>query len=251
MDKQELIKALRPEDFGVVNRAQIDAMQEMLDTSGIENLHLALKNWVFDTESMGPMVKHPFVYLSLANGLLVGNANKMYAAKIKCRRDYLDRKFWWGYLMAHERPYRMRALEKLWRRKKISMDELRELLSDMWTDCEMPQTNQDQPMFLFHEAGFTTDNPEGWDKLKTRKWFKLYRGVDYDLELTADGPSWTFSRKTAEFFAYRYGAKGDVFSYRATPAEALAYFTGRDEAEIILDFENASNPNRIKLVEKK
>jgi hypothetical protein len=54
-------------------------------------------------------------------------------------------------------------------------------------------------------------------------------------------------QRGTKFFANRYNASGDVFYYEADPSEALAYFSGRSEAEIILDFENTSDPHRIKL----
>ena len=245
MDKNELIKALRQEDFPAEQRQQIGWLAEMAEKGGMENLHPALKNWVFET-ALGPMVKHPFVFTTLAGGLLVDTANQIYAAKIKCRREYLNEKDWANYLWAHERPYRMMALIKLWERGKISADELRECLANVWVDCEMPQRNQDEPVRLFHEAGFTTDDPEGWEKLKSRKWFKLYRGVDYDYELTEDGPSWTFSRKTAEFSPTASTSRA-TFSVTGQHRTRCLPTTDRGEAEIILDFENLSNPDKIKL----
>jgi len=244
--KDELIQALRPED----QTPQVQALADMLAGAGIENLHPALKKWVFETD-FGPMIKHPFVYMMLggSNALLVQNANKMYAAKIQCRRDYLDRGQWDQYLWAHERPYRMHVLAKLYERDRISHAQLCELLPTFWIDCEMPQSNQEEPLHLFREAGFVTDDEEGWKKLAAKKWFKLYRGVDYKYELTKDGPSWTRSLATAKFFAGRYGAGGDVFEYRATPDEVLAWLTSRDETECILDFDGESSREKIRKVE--
>jgi hypothetical protein len=163
------------------------------------------------------------------------SANEMYAWKIKVRREYLDERNWYGYLLAHERPWRMVALEKLWRRKRISRRELRRLLLPIWTDTECPQSNQDIPVRLFRELKFTTDSYPKWKKLPDE--ITVYRGVDGELELTADGPSWTTSLATAKFFAYRYGAEGCVYRYTLTKDEALAYIIGREEDEIILDFD--------------
>lgn len=254
MNRNEIIRALRQEDEGVFTpNPQLEALATMLETSGMENLHPALKSWVDPETILGPMVKHPFCYMHVGpDGMMVGSANKFYEQKIKARRAYLNEGKWYGYLKCHERPYRMHALEKLWVRKKISIEQLRELLADMWVDTECPQGNQEEPLQLFREAGFTTDDPEGWAKLEAKKYFTLWRGVDYDFELTSDGPSWTTSRKVAEFFAYRFGAEGDVFKYRATPEEALAFFSGRDEAEVILDFNwpGISDASRIRKVEK-
>src|SRR5262245_3869976 len=233
--KQKIIRELRQDDgmreqFG----SQIDALADMIEGAGIENLHPALVPWIRET-AMGPFIKHPFCYMTLGpDALFVKNANQFYEAKIRIRREYLDEGNWHGYLYAHERPWRMHALARLWEREKISSEQFPELLADMWRDTEMPQANLDEPLQLFREAGFTTDDPEGWEKLPDE--ITLYRGVDGDFELTADGPSWTMNIETAKVFAYRYGAKGAVYRYVARKDEALAYLTGRDEAEIILDF---------------
>lgn len=210
-------------------------------------LHPALKRFQFDT-NLGPMVKHPFVFNSAIESIpfTIDHTNKIYEQKRQVRRERLDEKNYAGYLWLFERPFRMEALAKLWRRGKITLDELRDMLPSFWTDTEMPQRHQDEPVELFRATGFVTDDPEGWEKLSKQKTITLYRGVDYEYELTADGPSWTRSLKVAEFFADRSPGEGDVFQYRARPSEALAYFGGRDESEIILDFENASKPGRIK-----
>jgi hypothetical protein len=242
--KNEIIKALRPEDQPAMKKS-LDFMDEMLKGSGMENLHPALKPWVQMETAMGPFVKHPLCYMALGGeaGLMVVNANNFYAAKIQARRNYLDAKNWAGYIVCFERPWRMAKLEVLWKRKKISKREMRELLAHFWIDMEMPQSNQAEPMHLFREAGFTTDNRRAWKALSDN--FTLYRGVDGEFELTRDGPSWTLDFDTAKFFATRYGAEGTVWKYEAMKSEALAYFKGRNEAEIILDFQDASDPFEI------
>jgi len=216
-----------------------------------EDLHPALRAWVHETK-IGLMIRHPFCYTPIGpNGEMSETANRFYKQKISCRREYLNERDWLSYLSAWERPYRMTALTKLWHRSRISLDELRELLAFAWVDTEMPQVNQSDPLQLFREAGFTTDNPQEWERISKLPELQLYRGVDYEFELTADGPSWTFDLQVAKFFAYRGGSKGDVFSYVAHPSEALAYFGGRDESEIILDFANAGDSEQIVRLTKK
>ena len=67
---------------------------------------------------------------------------------------------------------------------------------------------------------------------------RAYRGVDGVCELTPDGPSWTRSRKVANFFAKRY-ADGTTYSIWVEKDDPgiLAWITGREEVEIILDFD--------------
>lgn len=141
MNRNELIRALRQEDEGKFQPKMSEEMIKMLETSGLENLHPTLKAWVDHETILGPMVKHPFVFMHAGgdDGLMVGSVNDFYAHKIKARREYLNRGHWYGYLKSWERPYRMIALEKLWVRKKISLEQLRELLADMWIDTECPE----------------------------------------------------------------------------------------------------------------
>lgn len=244
--REEIIRALRPEDEG--RAQQMGALLDLLQGAGWENLHPALKSWVVNA-TFGPMLKHPFAYLTALgdNGEMVGQANRFYEWKIKVRREYLNERDWFGYLCAWERPYRMAVLERLWNRKRISIDELRDILIDTWTDTECPQRNQEIPVMLFHAAGFLSDDPERWEDLSDE--ITLYRGVDGELELTADGPSWTLNLKTARFFAYRYGAEGTVYRYTAKKSEALAFIAGRGEEEILLDFDGDSDADRIETEE--
>src|SRR4029077_11959677 len=91
----------------------------------------------------------------------------------------------------------------------------------------------------------------GYEKLPSR--MRLYRGVDGVCELTSDGPSWTRSRKVADFFAVRH-AKGKTYSVTVQKGDPaiLAWITGRDEAEIILDFDAPGSKlhrGKIKLVQ--
>jgi hypothetical protein len=234
MDKNELVKALRAEDFPA-HRKQVEQLREMVETGGIENLHPALRPWVDFNTPLGAMVKHPFVYMHLGGyEMFVKQANDFYAAKIKVRRQYLDNRNFMGYLWSLERPWRMYTLERLVRRKRISLEQLRDILIPIWTDTECPESNQEIPVKLFRMLKFVTDSRSQWKKLPER--ITVYRGVDGILELTATGPSWTTELKTARIFAYRYGAKGAVYKYTLDKSEALAYIVGRDESEIILDF---------------
>lgn len=232
---------------------QIEMLMEMRAKGGIENLHPALKPWLEETV-LGLMVKHPYVFVHVgAEGLFVENANRMYGWKRKVRREYLNERNWRGYLLAHERPYRMMLLERLYDRGVISQSELAEVLLDIWVDTEAPEVNQEIPIMLFREVGFITDNPERWDELPDE--ITVYRGVDGDFERTATGPSWTLDLRVAKFFAYRFNQDGGVYSYTCDKDEALAFITGRDEAEIILDFDagggGVSDDGLIEFVEGK
>jgi hypothetical protein len=214
---------------------QINQLLEMFppDRFDTSKLHPDLKPYVVEHEEWGIQLKHPLVYQVL--GFSYAMANKMYEAKSRHQQEYMAEGNFSMALWLFERPWRIEMLKRWYDDNFISLEQMRKLLPEVWTDTEIPQGNQDDPMYLFREAGFVTDDQEGFDKL--RPVLTLYRGVDYVCELTHDGPSWTLDRNTAIFFGKRY-ADGDVFKVRIPKEAALAYFIGRDEAEIILDFDN-------------
>lgn len=208
-----------------------------------------LERWVAPGSVAGEMLRHPLVY-DLAVRAVPGMANNAYLKKRAAVIEHMRAGEWAEILHLYERPYRMGKLEWMWRRRKIDKEEMRDLLARWWTDTEIPQGNQSEPLFLFREAHFTTDDEESWYTLPDV--LVAYRGVDWDFEKTRDGPSWTLSLEVARFFAYRLGGAergGSVFMYVANKAEVLAFFTGRSEEEIILDFERVSAPSGIELVE--
>lgn len=221
-----------------------EGFQDIIDLMPDDpELHPALKSWVYET-AMGEYMKHPYVFMNLNP---FSNPNKFYEQKRRIRRDYINGRNLHGMIFAVERPWRMNKLANMYRHYVISLDELRELLPGIWTDIEAPQAQQREPLELFRECKFVTDDPEGWEKLPEN--FKLYRGVDGTFELTADGPSWTLDLEIARFFGFRFGAAGTVYGYDASKSEALAYITGREEAEIILDWDYRSDPKSIYEVE--
>lgn len=199
-----------------------------------------IRPWIEIPVEENPMcrfrLRHPFCY-SVIGPLLPHQCNHTVAVKWETLKEAWRERNWDRVIGLHERPYRMGVLEKLYLTGRISVDELRSMLVDWWSDTEIPQSNQDEPLALFYEAGFSTDDQEGFDALPAV--LTLYRGVDGVCELTPDGPSWTTERNVADFFAKRY-AKGVTYRIeveRKSPA-VLAWISGRGETEIILDFSN-------------
>lgn len=228
---------------------RVSELQEWMgdDPFNIERLHPHLRPWVDDSGSF-LMLKHPLVYSVAPIHQMV---NRAYEVKYGQLRQAFRDKDWRQLLWLYERPYRMPRLTWLWDHGKLSLPELRDLLASFWIDCEMPEANQDDPLELFRAAGFTLDNEEAWSKLPDE--FTVYRGVDWHWELTETGPSWTLDYGIARHFAYRLGGderEGAVFSYPCRKDEILAYLTGRGEEEVILDFTNESDLERIEEIER-
>lgn len=223
----------------VVNASDQDTLLDISrDMDDPSVLVPALRSYVeIADHQMGKfMLRHPLVY-SIIGPMLPHHCNSMLAAKWEHLKEAWRERNWNSVIGLHERPYRMMVLEKLYFTDRITLDEMRELLLHWWTDTEIPQGNQDEPLALFREAGFSTDDPEGFDALPAT--LTLYRGVDGVCELTPDGPSWTTDCKVADFFAVRYD-KGVTYTIQVpkTSPAVLAWISGRDEKEIILDFDD-------------
>lgn len=63
----------------------------------------------------------------------------------------------------------------------------------------------------------------------------VYRGVTPYNEENIRALSWTLDRKTAEWFAGRFGESGTVYEAQISKAHIHAVFLGRGESEVIVD----------------
>ena len=63
----------------------------------------------------------------------------------------------------------------------------------------------------------------------------VYRGVTTHNAKNVKALSWTLSRETAEWFANRFGEKGTVYEAQIDKKHIYAYFSGRNESEVIVD----------------
>lgn len=62
----------------------------------------------------------------------------------------------------------------------------------------------------------------------------VYRGEG--SKSTKNGMSWSLSRKTAKFFADRFGSGGKVITRKIDPAQVLDYLQYRGESEVLVQF---------------
>ena len=63
----------------------------------------------------------------------------------------------------------------------------------------------------------------------------VYRGVTPYNAKNISALSWTLDRKTADWFAHRFGEEGTVYEAQIRKEHILALFTGRNESEVIVD----------------
>lgn len=63
----------------------------------------------------------------------------------------------------------------------------------------------------------------------------VYRGVTSYNEENIRALSWTLDRKTAEWFAGRFGESGTVYEAQISKAHIHAVFLSRGESEVIVE----------------
>jgi hypothetical protein len=176
-----------------------------------------------------PMLRHPLVY-SIPFGSWK-MANEMFERKTERVKELMAEGNYSSALWYYERPYRLTMLMLWWKEKRFDLEGLREMLPTVWIDTEHPkQFGYAKLVKLFRTTGFLTDMPG----LEEPYPCTVYRGC---LPIDKRGISWTLLREKATWFAHRLNEPGKGRVYEATvPAEAvLAVFTGRGEAEVLVD----------------
>lgn len=73
----------------------------------------------------------------------------------------------------------------------------------------------------------------------------LYRGVRSDSKEAIYGFSWTASKKTAEFFADRWGDEGTVYEAKIKKEDIFFTEYGRNEQEYIVDYKKLYDVKKI------
>lgn len=132
------------------------------------------------------------------------------------------------WIFLHERPFRLEAL------LNCPFDVDHELLMDVWIDCEGPWLNKDVWLSLFKR--YETEYDHSLDEVDVKY---LYRGG------SDDGISWTTKRETAEWFAKRFNGEGVIYRIPYERNHAVAYTNGRDEHEVIVDYNEITDAETI------
>ena len=123
----------------------------------------------------------------------------------------------------------------------LSEKDLGQLLSIAWTQEECP--NQDcnvskrELVALFRSVPPESlmDEEERAAHQALEDTVTVYRGVTPYNAKNIRALSWTLDRKTADWFAHRFGEEGTVYEAQIRKEHILALFTGRNESEVIVD----------------
>lgn len=123
----------------------------------------------------------------------------------------------------------------------LSKEDFSRFLSDAWTLCEAPNGDpnftQRQLLGLFKAAApehlMTEEEYRAFQELDDT--LTVYRGVTSHNSQRIKALSWTTDRETAEWFANRFDEDGTVYVAEIDKSHIYAYFTCRDESEVIVD----------------
>ena len=141
--------------------------------------------------------------------------------------------------MLTNKPYGMTFLK--FSSPHLSIEDYSGILSDAWIHSENPNDDPNLPqsklveMFEFADKSIlmTAEEKQIFDELPTV--VTVYRGVtSYNAE-NIKALSWTLDKEVADWFSKRFDEAGIVYQANIHKNHILAYFEGRNEAEIIVD----------------
>ena len=125
--------------------------------------------------------------------------------------------------------------------QSLSQEDYAKMLADAWIRSENP--NQDPnlssrkllSMFQKADPHHLLDSEEQSKLAQLDDVVTVYRGVRSTSPGCVKALSWTLDRKTAEWFANRYGRQGQVYEAKIQKDHIHALFHGRGESEVIVD----------------
>lgn len=133
----------------------------------------------------------------------------------------------------------------------LSQEDFSRFLSDAWVMCEAPNGDpnftQRRLLGLFKAAApeylMTEEEYNAFQELDDT--LTVYRGVTSYNSKRIKALSWTTDREIAEWFAHRFDEDGTVYEAEIDKSHVYAYFTCRDESEVIVDPEYLTNLSEV------
>lgn len=123
----------------------------------------------------------------------------------------------------------------------LSQKDFSEILSDAWIQSEYPNMdlnftkNNLVAMFKNADKSILMDGEEKAQFDSFEDTVTIYRGVTSYNAKNIRALSWTTDYQTAEWFAHRFNEEGTVYQAQISKEHILAFFSGRNESEVIVD----------------
>jgi hypothetical protein len=214
-----------------------DALADMFPQ---EELDPELEAYLEPGGDLGAYIRHPLVYSLMHHEVMNGYVNKQLRAKQAAADEAWENGEWSSYVFIHERPYRIGAFQEI----EDELDDAAywDLLGELWTDSENIRQNPDVWFDLLRsergsrEAIMNTAEYEALQAMPDT--ITVYQGHTGTRD---DGWSWTTARHTAVWFAHRFAELEHddpvVTEGTVSKADVIAYFTSRNESEILVPHE--------------
>ncbi len=223
---------------------QIDDLQALMFRE--EAICDELAPYVQERGDLGTMIHHPLVIELMFDPKRCGLVNKRFQHKQSEVEKCLTEGKYATAIFLHERPYRFDALMEYMTEYNLEDEpNFWEIVGHIWTDSENIYESFEDWQWIWEkespnrEKCMSEDEREALAAMPDT--LTIYRG--YQDGGTAMGMSWTLDQKQAEWFAVRFshkGSKGTVIKGTVAKSDVLAYFTGRNEAELVILPENVN-----------
>lgn len=131
----------------------------------------------------------------------------------------------------------------------MSQEDFANFLAQMWVVVEFPNADANistsQFVGLFKKANkrILMEDADYHFYENLPNVVKIYRGVRNGQKVKA--LSWTVDFETAKWFANRWDGNGDVYEAEISKKDILAYFSTRNEAEIVVDYLKLKNIKKV------
>ena len=225
-------------------------MNQTTDLAGLKRFAKTLLHLEIQKTKMSPLVvKHPFTdsgivgiqatdgHLSIAN--LVDSKKDLQTWRKQATETIDQAESPYQVFMLITKPYLLGFLK--FAKPYLSNEDFTQMLADAWIRSESPNDDPNlsktkllalfkaaDPKILMSEEERTRlrdlENP-----------VTVYRGVTSYNAKNVKALSWTLDENVAQWFAHRYGEHGTVYQAQIRKEDIYAFFTGRNESEVIVD----------------
>ena len=215
---------------------ELIAAYDLDENGNAPELHPDLATYLTERAGM-TMLQHPLLYQVPYFPTLAGLMNRIYAQKQKRLHSLLDENRIYEAVWLHERPWRFSVFE--FHADDLSDKDYWSLAGEVWTDSENIWQNVGE-----WEEVLTADRPlrrllmtkdERASLAGMNPTLTIHRGTTATY-VGSPSLSWTLNRKRAEWFArrnLREGAVPLVITAQVQKSEVVAYFSRRNEDEIV------------------
>ena len=239
-------------------------MKERTDLRGVKALAHAMLELDIEQTKLSPLVvKHPFTdngiagvrkldgSIAIADLLNKPEDLDLWRKQVGGAIDEADSVF--QIYMMVTKSYALGFLK--FARHSLSEKDFAGILSDAWIRTEAPNNDPNlskQDLLSLFKA---TDpallmSEEDYQQFKDLDdMVTIYRGVTSMNAKNVKALSWTLERDTAEWFAHRFGENGTVYEAQIQKQHIYAYFSGRNESEVIVDPKHLMELTQVQVME--